>query len=206
MNFCHPANTLFIVRAVGQPLEMPMAEPIERLYWDLAVVRCQLGDPAAFEELIAYYQPRLHHFLATLLSDRTGVDDVAQEVWIDVFRDVPKLAEPRAFRAWLYRIARNRALQSLRRRRRPPAPLDGAEIADPDESSLDLASERSEVLDKALGQLHPEHRAVVLMRYIDEMSYADIATATDCPIGTVKSRLYNAKRQLRQILNGREPS
>jgi RNA polymerase sigma-70 factor, ECF subfamily len=185
---------------------MHMAESIERLYWDLAVLRCQLGDPAAFEELIVHYQPRLHRFLATLLSDRAGVDDVAQEVWIDVFRDVPKLAEPRAFRAWLYRVARNRAWQTLRRRQHPLAPLDATEIADTDESSLDFAFERSEVLDKALGELHPEHRAVVLMRYVDDMSYAEIATASGCPVGTVKSRLHNAKRQLRQILNGRDHS
>jgi RNA polymerase sigma-70 factor (ECF subfamily) len=181
-----------------------MAEPFDQFYWDLTVIRCQLGDRSAFEELIAHYQPRLSRFLGTLLVDRTGLDDVAQEVWIDVFRDVPKLAEPRAFLAWLYRIARNRALQSLRRRRRSPAPLDVEDVADPEESSIDLGSDQAEALQKAMNQLHPEHRAVVVMRYVDELSYSEIATVTGCPLGTVKSRLHNAKRMLRDILNGRK--
>ena len=141
-----------------------MAEPFDQFYWDLTVIRCQLGDRSAFEELIAHYQPRLCRFLGTLLVDRTGLDDVAQEVWIDVFRDVPKLAEPRAFLAWLYRIVRNWALQSLQRRRRSLAPLDAEDVADPEESSIDLGSEQAEALQKAMNQLHPEHRAVVVMR------------------------------------------
>jgi RNA polymerase sigma-70 factor (ECF subfamily) len=180
-----------------------MAEPFDQLYWDLTVVRCQLGDHSAFEELIAHYQPRLDRFLGTLLADRTVLDDVAQEVWIDVFRDVPKLVEPRAFLSWLYRIARHRALQCLRRSRRLPAPLDADEVVDPDESSINLGSDRLEAVEKALNQLHPEHRAVVVMRYLDELSYSEIATVTGCPLGTVKSRLHNAKRMLREILNGR---
>jgi RNA polymerase sigma-70 factor, ECF subfamily len=180
-----------------------MADPLDQLYWDLAVIRCQLGDRLALEELIAHYQPKLQRFLTTMLADRTGLEDVVQEVWIDVFRDVPKLAEPRAFLAWLYRIARNRALQSLRRRRRSPVPLDAIDVAEPDESSIDLGAADGEALQQAMNQLHPEHRAVVVMRYVDNLSYSEIATAAGCPVGTVKSRLYNAKRMLREFLNGR---
>ena len=81
---------------------------------------------------------------------------------------------------------------------------DVADVADPEESSIDLGSDQAEALQTAMNQLHPEHRAVVVMRDVDELSYSEIATVTGCPLGTVKSRLHNAKRMLREIMNGRK--
>src|SRR5580692_11762955 len=102
-----------------------MTDIAERVYRSVLVVRCQAGDRAAFEELIGLYQPRLRYFLAGMVGDDHTADDLAQEVWFDVFRGVVRLSDPDAFRAWLYRIARHRALVELRKKHLPSSSLDG---------------------------------------------------------------------------------
>src|SRR5262249_10115123 len=94
-----------------------MTDTTDRLHERVLVLRCQTGDEAAFAELVERYQPRLRYYLRKMLRDREAAEDALQETWLAVFRGVARLADVGAFRAWLYRIARDRALVQLRRRR-----------------------------------------------------------------------------------------
>jgi RNA polymerase sigma-70 factor (ECF subfamily) len=177
-----------------------MSDITERVYRSLLVVRCQAGDRAAFEELVELYQPRLHYFLAKMVGDPHEADDLLQEVWFDVYRGVAKLADPGAFRAWLYQIARHRALRAVRKRRLPLSSLEGVDLAREEGEDDDFSADDAERVHAALDRLAPEHREVLLLRFTEEMTYEDIARVTGCPSGTVRSRLHYAKRALRKVM------
>jgi RNA polymerase sigma-70 factor (ECF subfamily) len=177
-----------------------MADQLDSLYWKLLVIRCQAGDRAAFEELVAHCQARIRGFLFKLIGGGERVDDLAQEVWMDVFRDLPKLNDPGAFLPWLYRIARNRAFRVLRRRARPFGSIEQIDIAERTDAPDDFTTEDAAAVHSALDRLGPEHREVLLLRFIDDLSYEQIAAVVGCQMGTVKSRLHNAKRALRRVL------
>ena len=178
-----------------------MTDIAERVYRSVLVVRCQAGDRAAFEELVELYQPRLRYFLASMVGDDHAAADLLQEVWFDVYRGVARLAHPGAFPAWLYQIARHRALGELRKRRQPVSSLDGVDLAEEEEDD-DFSAEDAERVHAALGQLAPEHREVLLLRFVEGMAYEDIARVTGCRLGTVRSRIHYAKRALRRVMEG----
>jgi RNA polymerase sigma-70 factor (ECF subfamily) len=178
-----------------------MSDVADRLYRSLLILRCQAGDRLAFEELIAGYGPGLRYFLEKMLRETHTADDVFQEVWLDVFRGIAKLTDPQAFPAWLYRIARNRVYAELRRRRPEILPADEMDVIPNEEThEADFTAEDASRVHAALDQLGPEHREILLLRFIEEMSYEDIARVTDCQVGTVKSRLHYAKRALRRLI------
>src|SRR6478752_3301900 len=104
-----------------------MSAAAARLHERVLVLRCQAGDESAFTELLEHYHVRLHAYLRTLLGTADRVDDALQEVWFDVFRSVPQLADPSAFSAWVYRIAHNRAMRELRKRHPLHVSLEGNE-------------------------------------------------------------------------------
>src|SRR5262245_57158319 len=105
-----------------------MIDHDERLYERLLVLRCQAGDEVAFAELVERYQPRLRFYLRKLLVGIGEPDDVLQEVWLDVYRALSRLLDPGAFRAWLYCVARSRALKQFRKRRLRFQPLEEQEL------------------------------------------------------------------------------
>jgi transcription-repair coupling factor (superfamily II helicase) len=124
------------------------------LYLRLLVLRCQAGDRAALQELIHDHHPRLRAFLHKMLPDQNHIDDLAQEVWIDVFRELPRLSEPGAFRPWLFRIARNRAYRALRRRTPDPAPLDETQVpGGPDPMTNGFGSFRPSTMVSSVGMV-----------------------------------------------------
>jgi RNA polymerase sigma-70 factor (ECF subfamily) len=135
-----------------------------------------------------------------MLPPAQNVDDIAQDVWMDVFRGLRKLNEPGAFLPWMYRIARNRAFRALRRKTHPTIPIDETDAKSQATDERDFSVDDARVVHAALDRLVPEHREVLLLRFIENMSYEDIAKVTDVPIGTVRSRIHNAKRILRSII------
>ncbi|HTQ39332.1 MAG TPA: RNA polymerase sigma factor [Pirellulales bacterium] len=178
-----------------------MADQLNSFYWKVLVVRCQIGDSSAFEELVTACQPRLRGFLFKL-AGREAVDDLAQEVWMDVFRDLPRLANSDSFLPWFYRIARNRAYRRFRSRGQTVESLDAQNLNVADEPSPadDFTAEDAQAVHAALDGLSPEHREVLLLRFMEDMNYDDIAAVVGCHVGTVKSRLHHAKQALRTIL------
>ena len=177
-----------------------MTDRLERLYEQVLVVRRQAGDEAAFAELVERYAPRLRYYLRRML-DAGDPDDVMQDVWLDVFRGLPRLNDAAAFPAWLYRLARDRVLRTIRRRPRTQPLLD---LDVPDEADEPFSAEDAARIHEALAELPPEQREVLVLRFLEEMSYDDVARVIDCPVGTVRSRLYYAKQALRRILERRD--
>jgi RNA polymerase sigma-70 factor (ECF subfamily) len=179
-----------------------MTDIAERVYRSVLVVRCQAGDRAAFEELVGLYQARLRYFLARMVGDDHAADDLLQDVWFDVYRGVARLVDASAFPTWLYQVARRRALAALRKRRPPPSSLDGIDLAESESEDDDFSAEDAERVHAALGRLGPEHREVLLLRFVEGMPYEDIAHVTGCQLGTVRSRIHYAKRALRRVMGG----
>ena len=173
---------------------------LDRVYWKVLVIRCQVGDRGAFEELVAQCQPRLRAFLAKMVSDKTNVDDVTQEVWMEVFRDLGKLKDPGAFLPWMYRIARNRAFRILRRKSHATIPIEETDAISQATEDATFGADDARAVHAALDRLIPEHREVLLLRFIEDMNYEDIAAVVGVPVGTVRSRIHNAKRLLRGII------
>jgi RNA polymerase sigma-70 factor (ECF subfamily) len=177
-----------------------MTDVTDRLYERVLVLRCQAGDESAFAELVGRYQARLGYFLRKALGDDRAAEDALQDVWLSVFRAVPRLADAGAFRAWLYRIARDRASRELRGRRPPPAPLDEADVPDDSAEGAAFAAEDAEQVHRALDELPAEQREALVLRYLEDMSYQEIAAVVGCSVGTVRSRLHYGRRALRGIL------
>ena len=182
-----------------------MNEPqLDRLYERVLVLRCQTGDEAAFAEIVARYTPRLRLYLRQMLggTDAHTADDALQDVWLDVLRSLGRLRDAGAFAAWLYRIARDRAYRILRRRGVVTITTmeDASEVAAPESTADDVAlnGEAEAFVHASLDRLPHEQREVLLLRFIEEMSYEQIASAVGCGVGTVRSRLHYAKRALRR--------
>jgi len=176
-----------------------MSDDSDRLYERVLTLRCQTGDESAFAELVARYQPRLRYYLGKMLGNAHSAEDALQDVWLSVFRGVPRLADVGAFRAWLYRIARDRAFREFRNR---PAhqPLHESNLIDSTAEEANFTAEDAEQIHAALDELPAEHREVLVLRYIEDMTYQEIAGIVGCQIGTVRSRLHYGKRALRGVL------
>jgi RNA polymerase sigma-70 factor (ECF subfamily) len=122
-------------------------------------------------------------------------EDAAQDVWLAVFRAVTRLADVGAFRAWLYRIARDRAARQLRGPRLPSQHFDELDPADEQAEEASFGEEDVEQVHAALDALSPEHREALVLRYIEDMAYEEIARVVGCQVGTVRSRLHYATHQ-----------
>jgi RNA polymerase sigma-70 factor (ECF subfamily) len=167
------------------------------------------GDAEAFGRLIARYQDRLYNSLVHYLRNTTEAEDVLQEAFVLAWTRLASFQGKSSFYTWLYRIAFNTAI-SRRRRQRHHVSVErdlmgaatdiGGSIAGP-EAGLE-AEERAGELMAAMGRLNEEHRAILVLREMDELSYEDISEILDLPVGTVRSRLHRARSQLREQLAG----
>ncbi len=171
----------------------------------LLVLRSQVGDERAFSELYDLFNRRTLRYLQGLL-DKQAAEDVQQEVWLTVFRKIAMLANPSRFRTWLYQVTRHRAIDFLRRETRQSDLLKAVEEegADGSVTLVDepLPSRGSAHLEAAMARLSPAHRDVLILRFWEEMSYTEIALIVGCSIGTVRSRIHHAKRNVKDALEG----
>ena len=169
----------------------------------LLVLRCQAGDEHAFAQLYDRFSGRTLRYLKGLL-DESVAEDVQQEVWLTVFRRIGELVNPHRFKTWLYRTTRHRAIDFLRREKRELNLLqaNAGDIAELFEGSVKWTVETSAHpgLDAALASLSPAHREVLILRFWEEMSYTGIGLIVGCSVGTVRSRLHHAKRNLNKAL------
>jgi RNA polymerase sigma-70 factor (ECF subfamily) len=176
------------------------ADP-EGLRFYLLVLRCQAGDEQAFAQLFEQFSARTLRYLRGLLGGEA--EDVQQEVWLTVYRSIRSLTNPGAFRTWLFRTTRHRAIDHLRKQKRESRLTESA-AADVSASSMADDSSFAELdeaaVEVAMAGLSPTQREVLLLRFRDELSYAEIALVIGCPIGTVRGRLHYAKQRLREIL------
>jgi RNA polymerase sigma-70 factor (ECF subfamily) len=190
----------------------------EREVDQLLVERVQKGDKTAFDLLIRKYQHRIVSLVSRYVSDPAEALDVAQEAFIKAYRAIGKFRGDSAFYTWLYRIAINTAKNWLvARSRRPPASdIDAADAEQYDiESRLKdrgspehelLRDEIKQTVYETIAQLPDDLRTAIMLREMEGMSYEEIATTMECPIGTVRSRIFRAREaideKLRPLVGG----
>jgi len=184
------------------------------------VERVQSGDKQAFGLLVSKYQRRLHRLLARLVRDPAEVEDLAQETFIKAYRALGTFRGESAFYTWLYRIGINTAKNHLttQARRLPMATgmdvdemngVEGAErVRDFDTPERQLMTRQIALtVDEAMASLSDELREAIVLRELEGLSYEDIASVMDCPIGTVRSRIFRAREaiaaRLRPLLGTR---
>ena len=179
----------------------------------LLVERAQRGDKQAFGLLVQKYQRKLARLLSRFIRDPSEVEDVAQEAFVKAYRALPAFRGDSAFYTWLYRIGINTAKNYLMAmgRRAPTSTMLEAEEAegfDEGEQLRDINTPESVLLSKEIAQtvnatiekLPEELRSAIQLREIEGMSYEDIAKVMDCPIGTVRSRIFRAREAIAQQL------
>jgi RNA polymerase sigma-70 factor (ECF subfamily) len=190
----------------------------------LLVDRAQQGDARAFEMLVVKYQRRIERLIARMVRDTDLVHDVAQETFIRAYRALPQFRGESAFYTWLYRIAVNTAKKALVEIKRDPVSTESArlrageddetyrpdnELSDGETPEALLASkEIAATVNAAIDALSDELRQAITLREIEGLSYEEIADVMNCPIGTVRSRIFRAREaiatKLRPLLGTRE--
>ncbi len=172
------------------------------------VVRVQQGDKKAFDLLVLKYQLRVSKLVSRFLRNQSDVPDVVQESFIKAYRALPNFRGESAFYTWLYRIAINTAKNHLvaQSRKSPANSIDvqdaedyGAsewlkEYASPEREAL--AAELEATIHQAMGDLPTDLREAITLREMEGLSYEDIAAVMDCPIGTVRSRIFRAREAI----------
>lgn len=178
----------------------------------LLVERVQKGDKQAFDLLIGKYQHRIVSLVARYVSDQAEAQDVAQEAFIKAYRAIDRFRGDSAFYTWLYRIAINTAKNWLvaRKRRPPSTDIDAADAEQYDlesrlkeqgtpESEL-MREEIKRTIYDTIAELPDDLRTAIMLREMEGMSYEDIAITMDCPIGTVRSRIFRAREAIDEKL------
>ncbi|MCP3661507.1 MAG: RNA polymerase sigma factor RpoE [Gammaproteobacteria bacterium] len=176
------------------------------------VVRVQRGDKKAFDLLVLKYQQRVANLVSRYIRDRSETLDVTQEAFIKAYRALPNFRGESAFYTWLYRIAINTAKNYLvAQGRRPPGSDVDAEKAEQldvgtrlkehatPENHL-LEQELAETVRQAIEDLTDDLRTAITLRELEGMSYEEIAKAMDCPVGTVRSRIFRARAAIDERL------
>jgi len=180
---------------------MPI-ENEDRIRYEWLALRCQTGEPAAFEDLIAVMERPLLYYATSLTGSADGALDVLQDAWILVFRGIRKLKDPGALRPWLYRIVHGIAVDRIRRNRSRET-AEQAHYEDFEESEEpSFADTDAAALHSALNQIALKHREVLVLHFLEDLSLAEIAEVVGCSEGTVKSRMHYAKQAMKEILKG----
>ncbi len=205
-----------------RPPERPMTDTADADV--LLVDRAKRGDVRAFEMLVVRYRRRIERLIARMVRDAALVEDIAQETFIRAYRALPQFRGESAFYTWLYRIAVNTAKKALVELKRDPliresalgSPEDGEEpsrveneLSDGETPEAVLASkEIAATVNAAIDALSEDLRQAIVLREIEGLSYEEIADVMNCPIGTVRSRIFRAREaiatRLRPLLGTRE--
>ncbi len=187
---------------------------VERSVDQKLVVRVQKGDKTAFDLLVKKYQHRIAKLVSRYVRDRSEVEDVTQEAFIKAFRAIRGFRGESAFYTWLYRIAINTAKNYLVSQSRRPSTLEvetyeegvgsNGAIANLSEETTPerilLADEIARTVQRAMAALPEDLRTAITLRELEGLSYDEIAEVMDCPIGTVRSRIFRAREAIDQDL------
>ena len=186
--------------------------------------RCQGADASAFDEIVLRYKQKIFQYILRMVGDSDEAEDLTQEVFVKTYLSLSAFRSQASLNTWIYRIAGNLCIDAHRKRTRRETAFGGSAISlderpgpgfDSDEArtSWDVADERHEPfsllakqeldsqIQAALGRLPEKMRSVVILHDIEGFAYEEIAEIVDCPLGTVKSRLFNARVQMRDMLH-----
>ena len=183
---------------------------------DLELVKqCQAGQTEAFDELVSRYRRRVFAMIYNMVHNEQDAWDLAQESFVKAWKSINRFRRHSSFYTWVYRIVMNVTIDWLRKKQIKGAGSefdDSIQLKEIDPASRTVPKaeplphermERNEIrakIDNAIGQLSPEHRAVILMKEIEDMQYHEIAETLGCSIGTVMSRLFYARKKLQNLL------
>lgn len=187
---------------------------------DLSLVRrVQRGDKGAFDLLVLKYQHKVVKLVMRYVRSPAEAEDIAQEAFIKAYRAMPQFRGDSAFYTWLYRISINTAKNAIASRERSPIEYDldlqdgessweaQSRLRDPDTpEGLVLTEEIRQTVNSAIDQLPEDLRTAIVLRELEGLSYEEIAVAMECPVGTVRSRIFRAReaidRRLREVFEG----
>jgi RNA polymerase sigma-70 factor, ECF subfamily len=174
----------------------------DRASYEWLALRCQSGEPGAFEDLIAVMERPLLYYAMSLTGDQDSALDVLQEVWIKALRSIRKLRDPGSLRSWLYSITHSIAVDRIRRNasRERAEQVELEDFQEAEEPSF--AGEDAAAIHEALRQIGLKHREVLVLHFLEDLSVAEIAKVVGCSEGTVKSRIHYAKRAMKEVLSG----
>jgi RNA polymerase sigma-70 factor, ECF subfamily len=179
------------------------------------VKRCQRGETVAFDELVSRYRSRVFGMIYNMVHNEQDAWDLAQDSFVKAWKSIGHFRGKSSFYTWVYRIVMNVTIDWLRKKQVKGAGTefdDAVQLKEIDPASKTVPRaealphqhmERQEIrarIDQAIGQLSPEHRAVILMKEMEDMQYHEIAETLGCSIGTVMSRLFYARKKLQNLL------
>jgi len=177
-----------------------MPDPVEAEL----IARCQQGDERAFRDLVDRYKDLVFGVIARSSVERSRIEDLAQDVFLKIYRGLPYFRGEAKLTTWIFRIVLNLLSQeSQKRRASREVPLD-SELPSHEPRSHDRSTTDFELrdrLEKAMARLPPNYRLLIAGHYLHDVKYEDLAEALDIPVGTVKTHLHRAKKQLRDLLD-----
>jgi RNA polymerase sigma-70 factor (ECF subfamily) len=196
-----------------QPSSAPPSASSEE---DRATVREALaGDQRAYERLVDKYQGPLRRHVGKMVRDQQQVDDLVQEAFVKAFGSIESYNPDYAFSTWLYRIATNHTIDYIRKKKLPTRSIDKPIQTRDGELQMELPDstyrpdkavvrdQRNAILREAIEGLPPKYHRVIVMRHQEEMTYDEIATELDLPLGTVKAHIFRARALLNKTLRDR---
>lgn len=177
-----------------------MAQTPDRILDELLVIGCQRGDLNAFQQLVSRWHDRLKRHAWHLTGDSDASAEIVQDAWVVIVRNIRKLKEPTSFRGWAFRIVSNKSadwIRSQTRQRTLRSDLENRRDAGGSDSE---SHSRANEIQAGLQELPEVSRQILSLKYVDNLSTREIAETLDIPVGTVKSRLFHAREQLKQRL------
>ncbi|MFQ6036052.1 MAG: RNA polymerase sigma factor [Sedimentisphaerales bacterium] len=178
-----------------------MPKSRDQIYDELLVLKCQQGNPDAFDELVERWQKRLWHYAYQVTGSESSAWDIVQETWVGIVKGINKLEDVAVLPRWAFRIANNKCVDWLRKRHLQSR-LNN-QIADQAQSKPNRkqnSNEKIESLRVAIEKLPPDGRALLTLRYHENFDISQIAEVLGIAEGTVKSRIHRTLNQLREIV------
>jgi RNA polymerase sigma-70 factor, ECF subfamily len=206
-----PSDESMKSREIGDDVAQQPPAGVEQSDLEL-VRRAQRNERGAFDLLVLRYQHKVIKLVARLLRDQTEAEDVAQEAFVKAYRALGSFRGDSAFYTWLYRIAVNTARNAIASRQRRPLDYE-TELSESEQSALAskmrhtdtpeanaLSEEIRSTVNEAIEQLPEDLRTAIVLREVEGLSYEEIAAAMDCPVGTVRSRIFRAREAIDRSL------
>lgn len=167
----------------------------------IQVLRAQLGDEDAFASLYKTYCQRIFFYIRKLVDQQDTAHDIAQTTWYEAYNRIGDLRNAETFGVWLFRIARNQTNEHFRKNY-PYKEMEDVDLIEDvcEESNFSINTANYEIMLQAIEQLSSNHKELIVLHYFEDLSYEEIATVIEVPIGTIRSRIHYAKENLKRLI------
>ena len=173
----------------------------DKIYTELLLIKYRRGDNSALEKLTSFWEQKLFYYISRLVDNEEDAWDALQDTWLALIKNISKVREPKSFVMWLYRTARNNAMNKLRLRYSDKKFLEENEVLiKTDDDTETFNFEDAQQVHLAMSRLSLNHREVLTLYFLEDLSIEEISGVLTAAPGTIKSRLHYAKCALRRIL------